>query len=87
MPCRCVPAVDISIYRAAASQEGKQVQAYFNRRGVAYEDFDVSSDPVAFAQMQKLSGQTEKPVVVINDRVLVGYIPDQFDLLVPSMFY
>jgi arsenate reductase-like glutaredoxin family protein len=87
MPCRCVPAVDISIYRVPTSQEGRQVQAYFNRRGVAYEDFDVSSDPAAFAQMQKLSDQTDKPVVVINDRVLVGYVPDQFDLLVPSMHY
>lgn len=85
MPCRCVPAVDISIYRMPASQEGEQVVAYFKRRGVAYEDFDVSSNPLAFAQMQKLSGQTEKPVVVINDRVLVGYVPDQFDLLVPSL--
>jgi glutaredoxin len=70
----------------SASEEGRQVQAYFNRRGVAYEDFDVSSDPIAFAQMQKLSGQAEKPVVVINDRVLVGFLPDQFDLLVPSLF-
>jgi arsenate reductase-like glutaredoxin family protein len=86
MPCRCVPAVDISIYRAADSKEGKQVQAYFNRKGIAYEDFDVSSDPIAFAQMQKLSGQGVKPVVVINDRVLVGFLPDQFDLLVPSLF-
>ena len=87
MPCRCVPAVDISVYRVPNSQEGRQVQAYFNRRGVAYDDFDVESDPTAFAQMQKLSGQTEKPVVVINDQVLVGYVPDQFDLLVPSMHY
>jgi arsenate reductase-like glutaredoxin family protein len=87
MPCRCVPAVDISIYREAASEEGKQVQAYFNRRGVAYEDYDISSDPVAFAQMQKLSGQKVKPVVVINDRVLVGFLPEQFDLLVPSLHY
>ena len=86
MPCRCVPAVDISIYRVSGSQEGEQVQAYFNRRGVAYEDYDVSTDPIAFAQMQKLSGQTEKPVVVINDRVLVGFVPVQFDLLVPSLF-
>ena len=86
MPCRCVPAVDISIYRAAASKEGDQVQAYFKRRGVAFEDFEVSSDPIAFAQMRKLSDQTEKPVVVINDRVLVGFVPDQFDLLVPSLF-
>ncbi len=86
MPCRCVPAVDISIYRMPASQEGEQVRAYFNRKGVAYEDYDVSSDPIAFAQMQKLSGQTEKPVVVINDRVLVGFVPAQFDLLVPSLF-
>jgi len=87
MPCRCVPAVDISIYRAAGSKEGEQVKAYFNRRGVAYEDFDVASDPVAFAQMQKLSGQTDRPVAVINDRVLVGFLPDQFDLLVPSLHY
>jgi len=85
MPCRCVPAVDIAIYREPSSREGREVEAYFIRRGVAYDDHDVSSDPDAYQKMRELSDQIEHPVVVINDRVLVGYVPDQFDLLVPSM--
>lgn len=87
MPCRCVPAVDIIIYRPSSTEEGRQVQEYFNRKGVAYEILDVSSNPAALSKMQELSGQTERPVTSINDRILVGYVPDQFDLLVPSMHY
>lgn len=85
MPCRCVPAVDVTIYRSSSTEEVRQVQEYFNRKGIAYEIFDVSSDPAAISKMQELSGQTERPVTSINDRILVGYIPDQFDLLVPSL--
>lgn len=85
MPCRCVPAVDITLYLAPSMKEGEQARAYFNRRGVAYEVLDVSSDPEALSKMQELSDQTERPVVVINDQVLVGYQPEQFDLFVPSL--
>jgi len=88
MPCLCglVPSVDITIYRSNTSKEGLKVRDYFNRKGVCYEDFDISSDPQAFQKIKELSGQTEQPVVVVNDKVFVGFNPEQLNLAVPSRY-
>jgi len=88
MPCLCglVPSVYVTIYRSNASKEGNQVADYFNRKGICYDDYDISSDALAFQKMQELSGQTEQPVVVVDDKVFVGFNPEQLDLVVPSRF-
>ncbi len=85
MPCRCVPAIFVSIYRKPTSKEGEQAQAYFNRKGLAYDDFDVSVDPVALKKMESLSGQTERPVIVVDENIFIGFDSEQLDLVVPSM--
>jgi arsenate reductase-like glutaredoxin family protein len=36
--------------------------------------------------MQTLSNQTERPVIVIDNRVLVGFDPAELEHLVPSFF-
>jgi len=78
--------VYVTIYRSNASQEGLKVRNYFNRKGIAYDDFDISSDTLAFQKMKELSGQTEQPVVVVDDKVFVGFNPEQLDLVVPSRY-
>jgi len=85
MPCRCVPAIFVSIYRTPLSKEGELARAYFNRKGLAYDDFDVSSDNVALKMMEKLSGQTERPVIVVDEHIFTGFDPEQLDLVVPSI--
>ena len=86
MPCRCVPAVDITVYRTPTSIEGIQAQEYFLRRGLAFQDLDVSINPQAMKEMGELSGQKDRPVVLVNRRVFVGFNPDELDLVVPSLF-
>ena len=86
MPCRCVPAVDITIYRKPGSNEGLQAQAYFLRKGVAFEDIDISINPQASTKIEELSGQKERPVIIVNQRTFVGYNSDELDLVVPSLF-
>jgi glutaredoxin len=86
MPCRCVPAVDITLYRTSSSSEGKQAQEYFQRKGVAFEDFDVSINPIALKKIEELSGQIEQVVIVVNQQIFIGFKPDELDLAVPSLF-
>jgi len=86
VPCRCVPAVDITLYRTPVSSEGKQAQEYFERKGVAFEDLDVSLNPIALKIMEDLSGQFERPVIAVNRQVFIGFNPDELDLVVPSLF-
>jgi Glutaredoxin. len=86
MPCRCIPAVDITIYRTANSAEGIEAQAYFLRKGIAFEDLDISVNPEALSKIEELSGQKERPVIVVNRKTFVGFSPDEMDLVVPSLF-
>lgn len=86
MSCRCVPSVDVTIYSAPASLEGQQVRHFFNSKGVRYEEFDVLADPQALQRLRELSGQTDRPVIVVNDRVYVGFDRSQLESAVPSLF-
>lgn len=86
MTCRCVPPVDITLYRAPASAEGRQMFLHVERKGVCLEDIDVSADPDALQRMRALSGQDDRPVIVIDGEVFVGYDPDFIDRSVPSRF-
>lgn len=86
MPCKCMGSVDISLFRMPDSVEGNQLKAFFNRKGVAFEDLDVSKDPQELQRMRELSGQVERPVALINDKVVVGYDPVELEPLVPSFF-
>lgn len=86
MTCRCVPSVDVTLYRDPASAEGRQARSYFDRKGVRYEDLDVAADSAAFQHMEALSGQHERPVIVVDGRILVGYDQAALELIVPSLF-
>lgn len=86
MTCRCVPPVDITLYRAPDSAEGRQIALHLEHKGVCLEDIDVSADPAALQRMRALSGQDERPVIVIDGEVGVGYDPGFIDRSVPSRF-
>lgn len=86
MPCKCIGPVDITLYRILTSREGYDVKCYFDRKGVRYEDLDVQVSPQALERMKQLSGQSARPVIVINERVFVGFDPEELDHFVPSFF-
>jgi glutaredoxin len=84
MPCKCVPSVDITIYRMPDCREGRQAHDYFEDMAIAFKDLDASEDPQALRKMQGLSGQTQRPVIVVRDRVFVGFHRAELELVMPS---
>jgi arsenate reductase-like glutaredoxin family protein len=86
MPCKCVPSVDVTIYGIATSPETNQVRDFLNRKGVRYEEFDVLAHPQFLQELRQLSGQTERPAIVVNDRVFVGFDRSQLESAIPSLF-
>jgi glutaredoxin len=86
MPCKCIGGVDVVIFRSPDSAEGRLAKQFFDRKGVAYEDLDISADLQAFQRMQTLSGQTEHPVIMVDDRIFVGFEPGALEPYVPSFF-
>ncbi len=86
MGCRCVAPADITVYRDPSSLEGREASLYLERKGVRWEDHDVTADPGALQQMRVLSSQTTRPVIVIDGQVIVGFDPESLEPLVPSRF-
>jgi arsenate reductase-like glutaredoxin family protein len=86
MSCRCVPSVYVTIYSTPVSVEGQEARQFFNSKGVPYEDLDISADPQALQRTRELSGQTDRPVIVVDDRVFVGFDRSQMESAVPSLF-
>ena len=53
-------------------------ESWLRQRGVAYDAIDVISEPPAFAEMKKLSGQSKAPVLVTAEgRILSDFGPEE----------
>jgi glutaredoxin-like protein NrdH len=48
------------------------VKEYLSREQVSFEDRDITSDPSAISELQKLGFMTT-PVTVIGEKVIVGF--------------
>ena len=46
---------------------------YFKEKHIRFNDVDVSRDQRAAADMQRRTGQTGVPVIMINNRSIVGF--------------
>ena len=46
---------------------------YFKEKHIRFNDVDVSRDKRAAADMQRRTGQTGVPVIMINNRSIVGF--------------
>lgn len=86
MGCRCVARMDIVIYGDEASPEMRELQAFLERKGVAYE-LQLTSQAGVLQKMADLSGQTDRPVVIINERVFVGFDLAEMESGVSSLVF
>lgn len=86
MPCKCMGSVDVTIYHSTDSTELRELKQFFDRKGICYEDLDVTKDPKELQKMHELSGQAERPVAVVNDKVVIGFDLVELEPLVPSFF-
>jgi glutaredoxin len=50
-----------------------QAVEWLNEQGIAYETLNVMTDEAAFAEMQRLSGQTLAPVIEVDGEVLADF--------------
>ena len=46
---------------------------YFREKGIRFTDVDVSKDQKAALDMQRRTGQTGVPVILINNRPIIGF--------------
>jgi glutaredoxin-like protein NrdH len=53
-----------------------KVKEYLSREHVSFEDRDITVDPSAISELQKLGFMTT-PVTVIGEKVIVGFDPQK----------
>jgi arsenate reductase-like glutaredoxin family protein len=76
----------VTIYAAPASPETREARSFFSRKGIPFEDLDISTDPQARQKIEELSAQAERPVIIVDDRVFIGFDQSQMESAVPSLF-
>jgi glutaredoxin 3 len=54
---------------------------YFRENNIRFTDVDVSRDQKAAIDMQKKTGQTGVPVILINNRPIIGFDKSKIDKL------
>lgn len=52
---------------------------YFKEKSLRYKEIDISKNPAAAADIQKRTGQTGVPVIMINNRPIVGFNKEQIN--------
>jgi glutaredoxin 3 len=50
---------------------------YLREHGIAFEEIDVGRDSAANEEMQRLSGQSHVPTIVVDGHVLANFNVDQ----------
>jgi arsenate reductase-like glutaredoxin family protein len=86
MPCKCVGSVYVTIYSTPTWIEGQQARHFFESKGVPYEELNVSTDPEALKKLRELSGQIDRPAIIVDEQVFVGFDRSQLESAVPSFF-
>ena len=86
MTCRCVASVYVTIYSNPTSTETRDARNFFNRKGIPFEDLDISTDLQARQKIHELSGQAERPVIIVDEKIFIGFDPSQLESAVPSLF-
>jgi len=60
----------------------KKVKNYLKERGFRFRDVDISKDPKAAQDVVRRTGQTGVPVILINNRPVIGFNKVEIDRVV-----
>lgn len=72
----------VQVYSSPTCGVCSALKHYLRGRGVKYQEFDVSRDPDAYADMLALSaGAKTVPVVAVGDQAVVGFDMDRLEQL------
>jgi glutaredoxin-like protein NrdH len=69
----------VKIYSQPTCPDCNRVKAYLDKKGVPYQDINVHKDKKAMEEMARRYGIRVTPVVVIGDRVMVGFNVPKID--------
>lgn len=68
----------IKLYTRALCGWCIEAKKYLHEHGIVFEEVDVS-DPAAYEEMQRISGQRYVPTIVVDGRVLADFDVNQLE--------
>ncbi len=71
----------VVIYSTPTCPYCKRAKEYLSRKGISYTDIDVAQDKEKAKEMTQKSGQMSVPVIIIDDKIVVGFNQVQLDKL------
>ncbi len=63
----------VTVYSTPTCPWCHKAKDYLKGKNIAFDDIDVSSDPVRVDEMFKKSGQMGVPVIDINGKIIIGF--------------
>lgn len=72
---------NIVVYTTPTWPWAHKVKDYLNQKNITFQEKDLSKDQDAALEMVQKSGQRDVPVIDINGNILVGYNPDEIDVI------
>lgn len=69
----------VTVYSATWCAFCHAAKDYLDKKGIAYTDKDVDSDPTIAQEAMQVSGQTGIPVLNINGEIIVGFDRPRID--------
>jgi len=69
----------VTLYSAAWCAFCHAAKDYLDKKGVAYTEKDVDSDPAIAQEAITVSGQTGIPVLNIDDTIIIGFDRPRID--------
>lgn len=73
--------MEVKVYSTPTCPYCKMAKEYLDSKGIAYQNFDVSSDEAAREEMVKISGQMGVPVIVAGKEIIVGFDKNRVNAL------
>ncbi len=74
----------VTVYSTPTCPYCVLAKEYLTKKGVTFEDVDVSRDRAKAMEMINKSGQMGVPVIDIGGEVIVGFQPKVFDQLLAA---
>jgi len=80
------PFPTVTVYTTPGCAACAAVKRYLSGKGVPFTERDVTTDPGALADMQRLSGVRIAPVTVIGEQAFYGDFPQQRPRIDQALF-
>ncbi len=73
--------MEVKVYSTPTCPYCKMVKDFLSKKGVSFQEVDVSSDQSAAEEMVKTTGQMGVPVVVVDGEAVVGFDKEKIESL------